>query len=259
MEAAIDAVASGLDIAALVLLDGVPWPRTVGLVPRLPALAYVSLRSEPGPCNAFGSGSRFVDASPVPVDEITIAGATHCDPESPTDALCAIGCGGVTAAGTLAYQRLLYLFLQDRLPLPSVETPVARFDTTVDGMVASGSARRQSRGPSALPRLRIDGRSPAGGIVPTGETAQVTLDVFVNAVRDPLEWYLATLQPDGVTWITSAGPSSVPAPIAIAPAPPLQDVAVATLTLAPGAWSGVALLFARDGIVISSTAIVAVR
>ena len=259
MEAAIDAAAAGIDIAALVLLDGVPWPRTVSLVPRLPLLAYVSLRSESGPCNAFGYGSQFVETSPVPVDEITVAGATHCDPEAPTDALCAIACGGVTAAGTLAYQRLLYLFLQDRLPIAPVETPLAAFDATVDTLVAAGSVRRRSLGPPVLPRLRINGRSPVGGIVPTGETARVTLDVFVNAVRDPLEWYLAALRPDGVTWITAAGPSSVPAPIAVGPPEPLVDVPIVTLTLARGTWSGLALLAVRDGTVIASTAAVAVR
>jgi dienelactone hydrolase len=259
LEAAIDATAAGIDIAALVLLDGVPWPRTISLVPRLPPLSFVSLRSESGPCNAFGSGARFVEASPVPVDEITITGATHCDPENPTDALCAIACGGASAAGTLAYQRLFYLFLQDRLPLPSVETAVVRFDATVDGMVAAGSARRRSLGPTALPRLKINGRSPADGIVPTAGTARVTLDVFVNAVRDPLEWYVAVLRPDGISWITPAGPSAVPVPIAVAPPQPLRDAEMGILTLEPGAWSGLAIVFARNGVVIGSTAVVAVR
>jgi len=259
LEAALDAVAAGDEIAALVLLDAVPWPRTAARVASLPPLSYAALRSEPGPCNAFGSGAVFSDAPPVPVDEITIVGATHCDPENPSDLLCAIGCGGITATGTTLYQRLLYVFLKDRLAITPADGASDTFDATVDSLVATGAVTRRSRGPSALPRFKVNGVSPVSDVVATTGPVRVTLDVFANAAREPLEWYLAAIQPAGVSWFTPAGLSAVPAPLLAAAPAQLRNAPFADIVLDPGTSIGFALVFVRAGRLVSVDVIFATR
>jgi len=66
--------------------------------------------------------TQLLSGLSFPSDDVRLVRATHCDPESPTDALCALFCGGTSASRRWGYQRLLYLFFQDALGVPSVES-----------------------------------------------------------------------------------------------------------------------------------------
>lgn len=117
------AVGLGPDVEALLLLDAVPWSRTLSVAGALEIPYFASLRSDPSACNAAGSVVALLSRLAFPSLDVRLVGATHCDPENPTDLLCAFGCGGTSATRRSLYQRLQYLFLQDALGVPSVESP----------------------------------------------------------------------------------------------------------------------------------------
>jgi len=75
----------GIPASALVLLDAVPWTRTLARAAGLGPLFAVNLRAEPSACNAFGSNLGLLDAVSFPVDDVRLAGTNHCDPENPSD------------------------------------------------------------------------------------------------------------------------------------------------------------------------------
>lgn len=102
----------GIPISALVLLDAVPEQRTLEAAARLEPLPAISLRSRPGPCNAFGSVKSLEETVPFPVYSELLERATHCDPESPTDVLCRLLCGGSSEEARLAYREKVLEFLK---------------------------------------------------------------------------------------------------------------------------------------------------
>lgn len=57
---------------------------------RVPA---VTLFAEPSGCNAHNNGHAIRDAWPGPLVSARIVGATHCDPERPSNISCATFCG----------------------------------------------------------------------------------------------------------------------------------------------------------------------
>lgn len=93
-EAAARLAAAGHAPDGLVLLDPVPWPRSLAaaasLPPQLPALV---LLAPPGGCNAGGRGTTLAAALPGPTLVETVPSASHCDFEAPTDTLCRLACG----------------------------------------------------------------------------------------------------------------------------------------------------------------------
>lgn len=76
-------------VLALDLVDD-PEGTAAGLAPTLRG-PLLGLMGEPAPCNAEGNGLAVFAAGPSARVE-TIAGATHCDFESPTDWLCESAC-----------------------------------------------------------------------------------------------------------------------------------------------------------------------
>ena len=78
----------------LVLLDPVPWSRTVNAAGSLPSgLPVLALLAPASGCNANGRGAVLVAALPGPARVATIGGASHCDFEAPSDLLCRLACG----------------------------------------------------------------------------------------------------------------------------------------------------------------------
>jgi hypothetical protein len=51
------------------------------------------LRAPPAFCNAYSIAAPWAAALPAPTQDRLIPGATHCDFESPTDAICTLFCG----------------------------------------------------------------------------------------------------------------------------------------------------------------------
>lgn len=108
-------------VTALVLLDAVPWPSTVGAARNLTVPEVASFRSEPSPCNAQGSIRDALRELPFAVEDVLIVNATHCDPEGPTDILCRLFCGGSGFVPRYLYLKLMVSSLQESLNAPPVE------------------------------------------------------------------------------------------------------------------------------------------
>ena len=137
-EAAIRARTSGYPVAALCLLDAVPWSRTLLRAPDLQALEFCSLRSEPAPCNSNGSVLDLLKALIFPVTDVLIVNATHVDPENPTDLPGVLFCGGTNPARRAIYQRLMYLFFQDAFQIESVENPPETYAEELENLRIQG-------------------------------------------------------------------------------------------------------------------------
>jgi len=142
-ETAVRSQTSGWPVSALYLLDAVPWQSTLEAAPALAPLELGSLRSEPSPCNADGAVRDLLHGLSFSVDDLRLVGATHCDPESPTDVLCRWACGGSTVLQRHLYRRLMYLFFQDALDAPSVEPFAADYQETLAGLEARGAVVRE--------------------------------------------------------------------------------------------------------------------
>ncbi|MBU0638650.1 MAG: alpha/beta fold hydrolase [Planctomycetes bacterium] len=136
-EAAIELAEAGESVDALMLLDGVPWARTVDRAGELPDLAFASVRSEPTACNAEGAIRDVLARLPFATEDILVVGGSHCDPENPTDLLCRIACGGSNEQARAAYQELIGAFLGDALAAPNAEISHG-FAATIDRLAAAG-------------------------------------------------------------------------------------------------------------------------
>ncbi len=116
-EATVALQSSGISPAALVMLDAVPYWRTLRAAKRLRPLPLLSLRSEPGGCNANGSVALLESALTFSIESVLIAAATHCDPESPTDVVCELACGVGSGSARHTYREQTEAFLLDSFGL----------------------------------------------------------------------------------------------------------------------------------------------
>ncbi len=76
-EAAIDARSTPVPVAAVCLLDAVPWDRTIARAAELPVLPFASLRSERDACNADGNVRLLLAGFLFPTEDVLIVGASH--------------------------------------------------------------------------------------------------------------------------------------------------------------------------------------
>jgi pimeloyl-ACP methyl ester carboxylesterase len=137
-EAAIDLQNIGEPLAALVLLDAVPWDRTIARAGEPVQLPMSSLRSEPSSCNNKGAVLNLLNGLGFSVEEVLIIDGTHCDPENPTDGLCNVPCGQASSQRQAIYQRLMYLFFQDVFGLASAEQPAETYEVAVQQLQSQG-------------------------------------------------------------------------------------------------------------------------
>jgi pimeloyl-ACP methyl ester carboxylesterase len=138
-EAALQLQDDGRPAAALVLLDAVPYPRTVRNAGRLHPLPLLSLRAEPAACNAFDAVSGLIDELGFAAEDLRVVGATHCDPEGPSDIACSIACGGSDAAKSDIFRTLTYRFLQEALAIPTLTATEGGIDTVISDLTAEGA------------------------------------------------------------------------------------------------------------------------
>jgi pimeloyl-ACP methyl ester carboxylesterase len=115
LEAVVKLQESGIEPDALVLLDAVPYPRTLRMTHRLAPLPLLSLESDPSSCNASGAIGALGSYLDFGFESRLIAGATHCDPESPTDIACELACGGTSEPARIAYRDQMTAFLLSAL------------------------------------------------------------------------------------------------------------------------------------------------
>ena len=224
---------AGIPASALVLLDAVPWDRTVERAPGLGALFAVNLRSEPSACNALGSSRKLPPAVAFPLDDVHIVGATHCDPENPSDSLCAVACGAATPRRTGLYQELLYAFLRDVLRAPAVE-PGPSFGERVATLEAEGEVVRSAYGPAASLRLKVNGQDPPSGVVGVPTRLRLSLDVIARVGARVVDRYVAAHAGESVVWLTPSGPTTTRTPADHGPVAPVADTVLLEAPLAPG-------------------------
>ncbi len=131
-DAALSAQDRGVPVAGVVLMDAAPWPETVDRARQAKQFPIASLRSEPSMCNGSGSVSKLLDNLSFSADDIKIRGATHCDPEGPTNLLCRVPCGGSSATAQETYRSLMFLFLRDLFGLPRKPGDLASYELALE-------------------------------------------------------------------------------------------------------------------------------
>ncbi len=136
---AFEAAAGETRVRAVVLLDAVPWPRTIQAAREMPFTRLLSLRSEPSACNAQGSVRKLLANLGFEGDDVRIVGGAHCDAEDPTDGFCRLFCGGTSEEARVAYRRLFYLFVRDALEVPPVGAEPDGYAEAVRRGVEDGS------------------------------------------------------------------------------------------------------------------------
>ena len=151
-EATLKGQEQGIPVAALCLLDAVPWDRTLGKASSLRPLVFASLRSEESPCNFQGKVTVLLDRLTFPTEDVQIVGGKHCDAENPTSAACWLLCGRGSKERQRLYQRLMYLFFQDALGVVSIEEEPETYQSFLETLESRGAVLRlpqhQKRSPS---------------------------------------------------------------------------------------------------------------
>jgi dienelactone hydrolase len=166
-EAAVKTQEGPTSVAAVCLLDAVPWDRTLDQAVDFKPLPLASLRSEPGPWNLNGRVLDLLNRLAFNVEDVRVVGSTHCDPENPTDLLGQLACGPSTEERRAIYQRLMYLFFRDTLKAHRLEQEGEPYVQALQRLEAAGlvsrSADRPFRIASAPEAVRA---APASGPIP---------------------------------------------------------------------------------------------
>ncbi len=117
-EAGIDARNTTTPVAAVALLDAVPWDRTISRAAGFPAIAFASRRRGPGPCNAHRSVRSLPSGLPFPTEDVLIVGGTRSDPENFSDAPVPLACCRSTTGRQVLCRQFLRLFLRNAPQAP---------------------------------------------------------------------------------------------------------------------------------------------
>jgi pimeloyl-ACP methyl ester carboxylesterase len=242
-EAAVASSKTDHPVEALLLLDAVPWSRTAALAPDLLPMDFASLRSEPSSCNAFASVVALLPELRFPNEDVRILGATHCDPENPTDVLCRIVCGGKSGESQSLYQRLTYLFLKDALRAPGLEDESYR--EALSDLASKGVVEVEPDGLAVALRLDVNGRHGSGVVATTGPVL-LTLDAFARPAQREADCYLALIRSGQVLWVTPGGIRTTPSPLRTLTPISFDDATLFETTLSAGD-SVTFFLFLVDG------------
>lgn len=220
-EAALALASSETPVEALLLLDGVPYLRTRAAASALPAMDFLSLTSDPSPCNAFDAVHALEAKLDFPAESVHVLGATHCDPESPTDVLCKIACGGGSPEGQSIYRELTRLFFARAFG----EGPEDAYEDALEALEHEGAVEREALGPEVAVSLRVNGQR--GGELSGPERGlRITMDVFAQPTEDEATWYAGIVRERRIDWVTSRGLVRHPAAFARFRPTPLDDVVI---------------------------------
>lgn len=97
-------------VAGLVLVDPVLSAASQRDL-TMSKLPVALITAEPGACNAHGRSFTFIRSRLKPELDVTIPGATHCDPEGPSDVLCTWLCGAPDSGRKAAFEDALVNFV----------------------------------------------------------------------------------------------------------------------------------------------------
>ena len=108
-------------LAGVLLLDPVTGPVPQSLRDRAPPVALVTAPA--AACNAQGRSFAPLRAALQPVVDVEIERATHCDPESPSDLVCAVYCGPPDTARQARFTDALVAFVLSRTEATAEKAP----------------------------------------------------------------------------------------------------------------------------------------
>ena len=151
-EAAIEAQASSAAIHALCLLDAVPWDRTLERAGALEPLAFASFRSSTSICNGWGRVVSLLERLTFPCEDVQIVGASHCDPENSSMALCSLLCGRGGRKQRALYQNLMFLFFCEAFGMTSHKHNGENLKMALEGLEKRGDVKRKIVGGTNGPR-----------------------------------------------------------------------------------------------------------
>jgi acetyl esterase/lipase len=247
-EAGVDSQRTPAPAAAVLLLDAVPWTRTLARAGELPPMPLATLRADPSSCNATGSVRDLLDGLLMPALDVSVLAASHCDPENPSDGLCGLVCTPAQPERQALFQQLAYLFLREALRAPAVEADVPGYLAALQALAAEGRVGFAPVGPIAAARLRVNGVDPGSEVVTVSSPVRVTLDVIVRPGDvNPAAWYLAYRGGTQVAWLTPQGLVAEPTPLAVLPPLAVQGATVLAAPLAPDTVFGVGFALTRWG------------
>lgn len=104
-------------VAGYIGLDPFDRPNDVGLeAARKLATPAFLLRGPSSACNAYSIAEPWVQALPNLVEDQQFAAASHCDFESPTDAVCTFVCGDTTPRNQAIVSQFLLRSVRQVLP-----------------------------------------------------------------------------------------------------------------------------------------------
>lgn len=138
LELLVAAQKANIPIQAMCSLDGVPWDRTWHSLSELERVNILSLRAEPGLCNYHARMLGYLAQLKFPYDDVKINGAHHCDTENPSSLGCHCVCGKSSEKNRAVFQRLMYLYLRDKLQAAHIDTNSETFVKTVQNLQYSG-------------------------------------------------------------------------------------------------------------------------
>jgi pimeloyl-ACP methyl ester carboxylesterase len=144
------AAASGqVPVAGLILLDTEGSTDGESAAPgiHVPAVGAFAEPDLSGAlsCNEEGTGVNTAEALAGPLFAFRVKNASHCDLESNTDDVCALGCGSTDPNRTLAFETYVTAFLQLVVQCraeaaPYVTGPIVAADTRVTVLAVRGVA-----------------------------------------------------------------------------------------------------------------------
>jgi MYXO-CTERM domain-containing protein len=171
--AAIVAASQDSRIAVVVGLDAVDNADFGKQRASLVGSATVIVGAPPATCNAQGNVEAIYPLLGGPKMMLRVKDAVHCDPESPSDALCGLLCGGNADAARhalfrrYAFAMLDYVMLCDTKMLPWLGGASAQADTGIEGLVSGGPPPQ----PIGCPAPGKDSGVAADSAPPAGDAA----------------------------------------------------------------------------------------
>jgi hypothetical protein len=89
--------------------------------------------------------------------------------------------------------------------------------------------------PTPTVTLKVNGQHPTPAVVTTTGPMVLTLDISASSFTAPVSWFWGLIVNNQLLWVTPAGVSTTPAPLAVAPPVAIPNATLLNVTLPPGA------------------------
>jgi len=180
--------------------------------------------SEDSACNANGSARTLYAAASAPKRGVKIVGATHCDPEDPTDILCAFTCGPTNSVRQALYRRYTTGWFEFYLRCDAAYEPWV-YGAQVQSDVSAGRITYEVAPipPAPLPCGPPSPPAAVSGLVASRNLDELTLTWDPTIAAPPVTTYriYRSASPDFVDAVLAgeAPAASFTEPLAASPSP----------------------------------------